>query len=207
MYKININDNTLYLIQTDKLEKANFDKSILISPYSGKSKILLSYIDMLEKTNRFSEVVIHFHDVKQLKADFEQLFKVIKASGGVVLNTENKVLMIYRRGFWDLPKGKIDNGEKKKQAAIREVEEETGIDNITIYKKITTTRHTYRLKNGRRALKITFWYEMTAPTQKLTPQLEEDIEIAKWLSPNELIMNDAEIYSNILDVLECAKLV
>ena len=206
MYKININDNTLYLIQTDKLKKEKFSKNALISPYSGKTKILLSFIDMLENTNRFDQIIIHFHDVKILKRHFEGLFKVVRASGGVVSNPKGKVLMIFRRGHWDLPKGKIDEGEKKKEAAIREVQEETGVNELIVQNRIITTRHTYRLRTGKRALKKTFWYNMKALNQPLTPQLEEDIEKAEWVNTKTFITKDIKIYDSIVDVLKAAEL-
>ena len=59
-------------------------------------------------------------------------FKVIKAAGGVVQNSQNKYLLIFRRGKWDLPKGKIDKGETIKNAATREVMEETGLHEIEL---------------------------------------------------------------------------
>jgi len=205
MYKININDNTLYLIQTDKLKKEKFSKNALISPYSGKTKNLLSFIDMLENTNRFDQIVIHFHDVKELKRDFEGLFKVVRASGGVVLNPKGKVLMIFRRGHWDLPKGKIEQGEKKKKAGIREVQEETGVNELIVNEKIITTRHVYRLKNGKRAIKKTFWYHMKALSQPLSPQVEEDIEKAEWINVKNFVTPEIKIYDSIIDVLKAAK--
>ncbi len=205
MYKININDNTLYLIQTDKLKKEKFSKNALISPYSGKTKNLLSFIDMLENTNRFDEIAIHFHDVKVLKSDFEGLFKVVRASGGVVLNPKGKILMIFRKGHWDLPKGKIDIGEKKKDAASREVQEETGVEELIVDEKVITTRHVYRLKNGKRAIKKTYWYKMKALAQPLVPQIEEDIEKAEWMNVKTFVTPYIKIYPSILDVLKAAK--
>jgi 8-oxo-dGTP pyrophosphatase MutT (NUDIX family) len=202
MYKININENILYLLATDEVDQIGFSKNSLIAPYSGKTKMLLSYIDMMEKTHRFDQLVLHYHDVRKMKTEFESLFTVIRASGGVVEDENEKVLMIFRRGYWDLPKGKIENGENKRQAAIREVMEETGVKKITLLEKITTTRHCYRLRNKTRILKKTYWYAMKAPNQKLVPQTGEDIEKAIWTDPNKIIKKNQPIFSNIVDVLE-----
>ena len=136
---------------------------------------------------------------KALKADFFSLFRYIKAAGGVVKNEKNEVLVIFRYGKWDLPKGKIKTGsgrngelksdeeaEKTDQAAIREVMEETGLSRVTITGKLSPTFHIYPEK-GRQILKKTFWFEMKATSdQPLIPQNEEDISIVKWVGPKEI---------------------
>lgn len=202
MYKININENTLFLAGTEALAREDASNYDMVAAYTGKAKMLLSYIDMLEKTNRIKRLLIHFADAKKLKRDFESLFLIIKASGGVVEEETGDILMIFRRGHWDLPKGKIDPGEKKKAAAIREVMEETGVKDLEILNRIMTTRHSYRLKNKRRVLKKTFWYSMRTHRQKLVPETSEDILKAKWVNPEKFLSKDLPIYSNIIDVLQ-----
>ena len=155
---------------------------------------------MLEKTKRFESVTIHAPNVKKLWKDFKSLFKVMKAAGGVVFNPENEILVMFRRGFWDLPKGKIDLGETKKQAAIREVEEETGVSKLKLGKKIARTFHTYPQK-GKRVLKYTYWYHMTSPKTNLIPQTEEDIEKCEWQTKDDFLQNGKPVYKNILEVL------
>ncbi len=108
--------------------------------------------------------------------------------------------MIFRRGFWDLPKGKIDEGESIAEAAIREVEEEAGISRITLGPFFYTTYHTYREKDQKRVLKVTDWYLMSAPEQALIPEAEEDIEKAEWVDLSENV--PTPIYGNIADLLE-----
>ncbi len=190
----------LTLADTESVRKGESNRKVLIAPYSGKTKMLLSYIDMLEKTDRFDNIIIHSSKPKALLKDFESLYNVIKASGGVVNDGEDNILFIFRRGHWDLPKGKIDPGEKKKAAGIREVSEETGISNISLENKIHTTRHAFK-KNGKRALKKTFWYAMQAPSQKLVPQVEEDITIAQWVPLNSIEQLEEPMFSNIKDVI------
>ncbi len=192
----------LLLTDSQYVREGENTKGQLIAPYSGKSKMLLSYIDLMEKTKRFKNVIIHYDDLKKLKKDFKSLFKVIEAAGGIVNDGEDNILFIFRRGSWDLPKGKIDKGEKKKEAAVREVEEETGITDITIGKKIRTTRHTYRTKDKKRAIKKTYWYEMTASNQKLIPQKEEDITKAEWIPLSEVGNLEGKIFKNIKEVTQ-----
>lgn len=105
---------------------------------------------------------------------------VVEAAGGLVYNNKKKVLFIYRNSKWDLPKGKIEKGERKKEAAIREVEEETGVKNLKIIKFIAKTYHVFK-RNDEFRLKITYWYEMYSEYKgDLIPQLDEGIKKVKW---------------------------
>ena len=201
MYKIYIKGNIIKLADSEKIKDKSSTKKRLIAPYTGKTKMLLSYIDMLEKTDRFDEIIIHHQDLSKLKNDMNSLFKVVKAAGGVVEDESGKLLFIFRRGHWDLPKGKIDLGEKRKEAAIREVMEETGISNVVLHEKLLTTRHSYKLKSGKRAIKKTYWYRMQAPHQTLIPQTEEDITAAKWIDMRNGLPQSDPIFKNIVDVI------
>ena len=69
--------------------------------------------------------------------------KVITAAGGLVLNPNTEILMIFRRGHWDLPKGKLDEGETIVSCAVREVQEETGLSDIHVDQFLLMTKHTY----------------------------------------------------------------
>ena len=119
------------------------------------------------------------------QAEFENFasnYTQIKAAGGVVRNGKQELLMIYRRGKWDFPKGKVEENEKVHIAAIREVGEETGVENLSITEELPSTFHTY-IENGISILKQTHWYEMVAKeTPEPTPQTEEDITEVKWVS-------------------------
>lgn len=204
MYKIYINENPLILMdaETAQAHLPGDDKN-LVARYTGNRKNLFAYIDMLEKSQRFDSVVVYSSNYEKLINDYESLYKIIEAAGGVVRNEKDEVLMIFRRSFWDLPKGKIDKGESREEAAVREVEEETGIENIDLGGYITTTLHTYKGKNGKRILKRTFWYKMQTSAMKLIPQTEEDIEQAVWVNlPEFFQQKDLVIYKNIRAVLE-----
>ena len=104
----------------------------LIIPYLGKPKSLMQIIKICESPGKLKEIILHSHEPMQIIEGLNTQIKEIAASGGVVFNEFNEVLFIYRRGFWDLPKGKIDPGETKEQTAVREVEEETGITGPSI---------------------------------------------------------------------------
>jgi 8-oxo-dGTP pyrophosphatase MutT (NUDIX family) len=202
MYKIYINDTPLVL--TDTQGVANVppsDDKNMVARYPGNHRMLLNYIDMLEKTSRFDSVTLFHGDVEKLATDFKGHFKIIEAAGGLVLNQENKMLFIYRRDFWDLPKGKIDKGEDPPTAAVREVQEETGIENVVISQPAGETWHTYRSKKGKRILKRTYWYLMKTTDTALTPQVEEDIEIAEWIDAKAFLASDRVAYKSIEEIV------
>ena len=203
MYKIYINGTPLYLVADETVEGLPVPGPFVLEQrFGGKSKQILQAIDMLEKTKRWEAVVYRADGLKDLWKKFKSLFKVIKASGGLIENEDSELLWIFRRGSWDLPKGKIEKGEGKKEAAIREVQEETGINEVGIVSKLPTTYHTYRLKDGSRILKKSYWYLMHAPKQTLVAQTEEDIELAEWRSQEAFKPNRDIAYGNIMDVYE-----
>ncbi len=128
--------------------------------------------------------------------------KGIVAAGGIVKNENGKTLIIFRREFWDLPKGKVEKGEKIINAAQREVEEETGVTIDSLQEEAVITYHCYRLK-GNDCIKETHWYHMQArPGQAdLTPQAEEDIEQALWASNEEIKALGPKFYPLIWGLL------
>jgi len=127
---------------------------------------------------------------------------MIEAAGGLVFNKEEQILMIFRNGKWDLPKGKLEEGENKKQCAIREVEEECSIVGLDITEKIIETYHTYSLK-GEKILKRTYWYKMRTDFDgELSPQIEEGITKVSWVSKDKISEKLTNSYGNISDVLK-----
>ena len=127
--------------------------------------------------------------------------QIITAGGGLVFNEKDELLMIFRRGFWDLPKGKLDAGETIDACAIREVQEETGITHIELKEKIADTYHVYK-EFGKHILKESHWYKMQCNTeQKLVPQTEEDITDIKWVKRSDLKNYTSNTYQTILEVL------
>ncbi|MBL7818400.1 MAG: NUDIX hydrolase [Saprospiraceae bacterium] len=203
IYKIFINETPLFLTNTEGVLDVwkNDDKS-LVTSYLGKKKFLHPIIDLLEKSKKYNQIVLHTDNLDQLWNDFQSIYKIIEAAGGVVKNTKNDVLMIFRRDNWDLPKGKIDRGESPEQAAVREIQEETGLKKVELGDFLCHTYHTYEMK-GKRILKKTWWYTMSTPEMTLTPQTSEDIEQAVWVELTSFLDTKPTIYGSILDVLGC----
>ena len=129
--------------------------------------------------------------------------KKIIAAGGLVINEQNELLLIFRRGFWDLPKGKLDEGESIEACAVREVGEETGVSNIELGNLIGKTYHEYFDKwMNDDVAKETWWYEMKARgKQQLIPQTEEDIEQIVWVKELELEKYLSNSYPNIIEII------
>jgi len=202
MYKIYINDNPLFLAgKEDAAALRQRFPGCLTGIYTGQVKSLLHYIDLLEKASSPMVVVIYSADLRQLAADFYSLFRYVEAAGGLVFNALGRALFIFRRGKWDLPKGKLTPGEQPLQGALREIQEETGLGVLKPGPLLTTTFHTYRV-GGQRVLKRTHWFLVETTETGLVPQAEEDIEKAVWNEISFLDDQKGVTYDNILDVIE-----
>ena len=126
---------------------------------------------------------------------------VIYAGGGVVYRLkegEPQVLLIHRRGVWDLPKGMLDEGETLVHCAAREVAEETGMALPMVLTFLCDTRHQFQ-KDGTTVEKHTFWYAMVSRGEELQPQTEEEITDLSWF-PFEQAMNNVG-FDNLREVL------
>lgn len=151
-------------------------------------------------------VIIEDISKNALLKELHELYKPVDAGGGVVQNENGGVLMIYRRGKWDLPKGKKDDGEDIADCALREVGEETGLKELKLAEKLCDTFHIYH-QNGDQLLKQTAWYRMKASKkEKLSPQKEENILEAKWIKEEELSPIVYKSYEAIREVLTTAGL-
>lgn len=201
-YKIYINESPLILTKTSDLaDETVFERSLIHAVYRGKPKMLLNYIELLEKNKHHEGIIIQADNLPQLWRDFKSLYFYIKAGGGLVINQFGKVLLIFRRGVWDLPKGKQDPGETLAQTALREVREETGLTDLKIVEKLNNGYHCY-LMSKQRTLKRTRWYLMqTQNPGQLVLQKEEGIQDAAWFDPRELPKLNMPMYNNIRDVL------
>jgi len=159
-----------------------------------------STISDLDRTNAEAAIILT-NQVALFWKLFQEQFQVITAGGGLVKNEKSEFLFIFRRGKWDLPKGKIDPGETKEAAAVREVQEETGLQQLELGMLLGETYHTY--KEGKtRILKRTYWFAMRTPETTLTPQTEEDIEQAVWVELKPFLQEEDRMYGSIREVLE-----
>jgi ADP-ribose pyrophosphatase YjhB (NUDIX family) len=153
------------------------------------------------KKEEFHAGVIWNEDLDKLKKTFFKNFTAIEAAGGIVQNDEKDLLFIYRRGKWDLPKGKVEKKEKLEDCAMREVTEETGVKGLTLKKKIGETYHSYD-EFGKHFLKTSHWFYMTCKgSQELKPQTEEDITDIKWVKTIDIKEPVKNTYSTIKDIL------
>lgn len=133
---------------------------------------------------------------------FRSNYKFVLAAGGVVTDERGRLLVIRRLGKWDLPKGKVDEGEAIEAAAIREVQEECGLKQLSIIKPMPSTWHTYERK-GKQHLKRTDWFLMRgSSTERLVPQQEEDIEEVRWVAADELPGIKDDTYPSLMPVFD-----
>ncbi len=196
MYKIFVNDKPIIFSLQPVV--SGLYKHLPHTVYSQQT--LMDRVRAVEEQHNNGEVIV-CQNIDEAWVEFNTYFKAIHAAGGIVFNTHNKLLIIKRLGKWDLPKGKIDAGETIEEAAIREVEEECGIDNLSITKKITVSYHTYKLY-GHRFLKVTHWFEMnTFFTGTLIPQAEENITEAIWVNKQDIKPIELDTYASIRDIL------
>ena len=165
-------------LRLEKLQKQILTGHVLFLNVTAAAAVQI--INSMEKQfpKELLSVTLATREKSEVEEKIKGLYKVIKAAGGVVVK-EGKWLFMFRRKVWDLPKGKLDKGENSKQAAIREIEEETGVK-VAIHDKICTTWHTYTLNNSR-ILKRTKWYLCDCiDDSKMAPQAEEQIEKLDW---------------------------
>lgn len=147
------------------------------------------------------EIHIVCEDVEKSWESFRNQFAFIQAAGGIVTNSSGEILSIYRLGKWDLPKGKVEDGEEIAEAAVREVEEECSITGVQLKAPLITTWHTY-LQDETPMLKATAWFAMEYLGNEIPkPQTIEGITEVRWVSPNDLDEMRGNTYGSILDVL------
>jgi len=189
MYTIYVGDKPIIL--TTKVEKETDFKSFLL-----KSVNIGKVIKMLNSTDLEAVHLIHNNPDKLLK-HFLKLLPNVVAGGGKAYNASNEILFIYRNDKWDLPKGKIEGKESIEETAIREVEEETGVEGLKITKPLPTTYHIFK-RNGKHKIKITYWFEMkTNFDGKLYPQEKEGITKVEWLDEKAAQKALENSYANI----------
>jgi mutator protein MutT len=197
MYKFFINDKPLLLTSSSDLgEKYSNNPT---ETYMGE-ETLMEKVRKIEDQNQLGLNLI-CEDPSSVFQSLKSHFTAIHAGGGIVFNAKNQLLIMKRLGKWDLPKGKIDPGETNEEGALREVEEECGIDKLSIRNFFQNSYHTYKLQ-GHRFLKITHWFIMDSDFMgELIPQESEGITEVKWVNFEELDLNTLDSYESIRDIL------
>ena len=172
MYKVFVKDIPIIL----STEKSIGDHYTTIPLKKARFKKLLRKID----NGELLYVNLYHKNAEKLERFLRKKIKVVEAAGGLVYNSKKEILFIRRNKKWDLPKGKIENGESHQEAALREVMEETGIKNLEVRDFIRTTYHVFT-RNGKFRLKITYWYEMFSDYDgPLIPEAREGIKKVRW---------------------------
>ena len=191
MYKVFI--NKLSIILTSKNKSLSQENSFLLSS--------ITLNEILKKVRKHKKIFLYHPKKSELLKVFKSKIKVIFASGGIVKNDNNQILFIYRRGKWDLPKGKAEKGESIRETAVREVIEETGIEKLKIGKYFSNTFHIVR-NNKKYFLKETSWFLMSSNFKgKLKPQLNEGIKSVKWKTFDDVKKIKKKTHDNISIIL------
>ena len=203
MYKVFFNDRTVYF--GDNFPRAFERNKGLFYKYDNLQE-LNELIELFSAVDLINSLYIFHEDMLMVIEEFKACFKVLEAGGGLVFNKEGKFLAILRNGVWDLPKGKLEKGEGFPEAALREVEEETGLKGLVLKEPLMSTYHTYRLK-GKKVLKKTRWFQMEYGGSD-PPVLEagEGISDYRWVEPGQSDFIRQNTYASILDVLYMRKL-
>ncbi|MGY8952763.1 MAG: NUDIX domain-containing protein [Flavobacteriales bacterium] len=183
MYKVFFNRTELLIVEKGQLNnlKFSYENRIVLEEESFKT----DFTSWLKSNEEVSKIIICKNE-NDYWAEFKKQFLFIEAAGGLVRNENKELLTIFRNGVWDLPKGKVEKGELIEEAAVREVEEETGVKIHKHYAdSIQKVYHVYSLKK-KLVLKETSWFIMSAKSMILLPQREEGITKVCWMSELDL---------------------
>lgn len=199
MYKVFIYNKPIFFLETSEVSALKKGVKTFICDNADDKGSLLS----LHRNAPMSKpLYVVNSSLKKLMKLFFDDHKKIEAAGGIVLNRSGEILFIDRLGYWDLPKGKVEKNEELKKAAVREIEEECGINEPKINKKLLKTFHTYSAK-GRKYFKTTHWYLLNYDgEEKLVPQLEEGITNVCWVDPRDMKEQKSRTYNSIIVVLD-----
>jgi 8-oxo-dGTP pyrophosphatase MutT (NUDIX family) len=205
MYKLFYNEAVLSIKRHEHITSTETisENCLVYSSISDFKAVFFSFLH-----NELSVTIICQTDDEEnnLWKEIKNYFIFRRAAGGIVFK-RNAILSIYRLGQWDFPKGHVEKGETDIQTAIREVMEETDIDEVSLCKDLGYTHHIFSLDDNF-VLKETHWFEMqTTSNQTLIPQSEESIEKAEWIPLNRLHRITSNMYPSLVDFLHRNELI
>jgi 8-oxo-dGTP pyrophosphatase MutT (NUDIX family) len=189
MYKVFVKDVPI-ILSTEKF---------IGKQYTSIPLKLARFKKIIKKINKGELLYVNLYhkNEEKLEAFLRKKLPVVEAAGGLVYNNKKEILFIYRNNKWDLPKGGIEKNETHQEAALREVEEETGVKDLELKRYINKTFHVFK-RNGKFKLKVTYWFQMyTSYDGPFTPQEKEGIEKVKWKNFEKSQKALRESYENI----------
>lgn len=198
MYKVFIYNRPVYLCNQWPENELDEDQLLLLDVKQPEDIELV--FSTLEDNSSLKAVYMVSPNIVDHWSEYAKRFKVIQAAGGLIYNHNRDLLFIFRRGCWDLPKGKLDPGETIEQAAVREVEEECGISGVQLGSLLLTMYHTYPHK-GKMVLKETYWYEMSYEGVDFEPESKEQITEVRWVSKADFPEVLANTYMSIAEIV------
>ncbi len=183
------------------------NEAVILSPSNDFE--LANIPQMMEMNTNLNHLIVcenNLYSQEDIYRKITSNLHIINAGGGLISNSDGKFLMIYRRGVWDLPKGKQEEGEDIKDTAIRETAEEVGLE-CDLGDLICVTEHIYRIEKSL-ILKKTYWFSMYYSGEKIpVPQTVEQIEKCVWCTPEEAAFNLRNSYSAVQQVFMCANVI
>jgi ADP-ribose pyrophosphatase YjhB (NUDIX family) len=197
-YEVYIDGKPLTIVEQP--EARDSSEQVLIRAVRTGGDIMEA-LEQWKSLPQAASLVLHGVDADEVWDLFSGLYVFVQAAGGCVTDERKRLLMIHRLGVWDLPKGKVDEGEAVDAGALREVREECGLKKLELVKRLCETWHTYERK-GKQHLKRTDWYLMRGTnSEPLTAQTEEDISEVRWMDAEEVATMKASTYPSLRQVI------
>jgi len=200
MYKVFNQQRTIIFTENLTFIKLSHNDSLI--ELEKIDDVIPVYQEYISKKVSGDLIFLIKKELRSFVDKFSSKFNFIEAAGGLIVNPKGELLMIFRFGKWDLPKGKIEKGEPIESAAIRECVEETALQTMSIEKEIESTFHIYEV-NQIPMLKRTYWFAMHSDSEnELIPQTEEGIEMAKWMNREEVVEAVKNTYESLKGLIE-----
>jgi len=199
MYKIFFNNRVLSIC--NNWQQCSQGLNAIIYKVTKKNEIK-PIAEQFQRNIAMQELCLCVDDIEDAMNELVSLFSFVEAAGGLVCNNNDEYLLIYRHEHWDLPKGVVEPGETIPETALREVEEECGIRELTLCDFITSTYHTYE-EGNKIILKKTHWYSMKYTGSAIpAPQTEEGIMDARWMTREALSEYFPKMFPSVAEVIQ-----